>query len=359
MSPTEGEASRQAAAALLAAKDDLAGKLVALEFARHPELEQRYGPPARAKSLQDAGYHLSYLAQAVAVATPSLFVDYVGWARVVLAQRGVLASDLEFHLGCLAEVLEAHLAPADRDVVLPVLREALAALPGLPDEVPSFIEPEAPQAPLAHQYLQALLRGERRAAALLVQEAADRGVPVADLYLHVFQRTQHEIGRLWQTNRISVAQEHFCTAATQLIMSQLYPRIFTTERTGGTLVATCVSGDLHELGIRMVADFFEMAGWDTYYLGANTPTASVVRTVAERGASVLAISATIAFHVQSVEELVRAVRADPACAGTVILVGGYPFNLNPGLWRAVGADGHARGADAAVSVAQRLTGRGP
>jgi methanogenic corrinoid protein MtbC1 len=27
--------------------------------------------------------------------------------------------------------------------------------------------------------------------------------------------------------------------------------------------------------MRMVADFMEMEGWDTYYLGANTPTESV------------------------------------------------------------------------------------
>ena len=63
-----------------------------------------------------------------------------------------------------------------------------------------------------------------------------------------------------------MAQEHYCTAATQLIMSQLYPYIFTTGKNGRVLVGTCVSGDLHEIGVRMVSDFFEMEGWDTFYL---------------------------------------------------------------------------------------------
>ena len=90
--------------------------------------------------------------------------------------------------------------------------------------------------------LRLLLRGNRQAASQLILTAVARGVTVKDIYLHVFQRTQYEIGRLWQINRISVAQEHFCTAATQLIMSQLYPHIFRTERVGRRLVATCVGG---------------------------------------------------------------------------------------------------------------------
>ena len=106
-----------------------------------------------------------------------------------------------------------------------------------------------------------------------------------DVYLHVFQRSQYEIGRLWQSNQISVAQEHLCTAATQLIMSQLYPFIFGTERRNRRVVAACVGGDLHEIGIRMVADFFEMDGWDTFYLGANVPITDIVQTVIDRRAA--------------------------------------------------------------------------
>ena len=74
----------------------------------------------------------------------------------------------------------------------------------------------------------------------------DAGADVRDIYLWVFQRCLHEVGRLWQTNRISVAQEHFCTASTQMVMSLLYPKVFSSERKGLRMVAACVGGDLHE-----------------------------------------------------------------------------------------------------------------
>jgi methanogenic corrinoid protein MtbC1 len=169
--------------------------------------------------------------------------------------------------------------------------------------------------------------------------------------MHVFQPTQREVGRLWQINRVSVAQEHYCTAATQLIMSQLYPHIFGAPRIDRRLVATCVGGELHEIGIRMVADFFEMEGWDTYYLGANTPLEGVVETVVERQADTLGISATMTFHVREVIALIEGVRACEMGGRTKILVGGYPFNLSRDLWRQVGADGCALNAQEAVDVA--------
>ncbi|MBV5323506.1 B12-binding domain-containing protein, partial [bacterium] len=264
--------SRQVGSAILERRDEIAATLVALEFAAHPELEQRYGSIARAKSLQDTGYHLSYLAEAANNDDPVLFVDYIAWAKVMLTRRGVLSKDLAFHLKCMRDALAEHL-PSHLALYAQHLIDN--ALQGMPT---------------------ALLHGERHIASKLILDAVERGVAVKDIYLNVFQRTQHELGQLWQSNKISVAQEHYCTAVTQLIMSQLYPYIFSGEKTAGTLVATCVADDLHEIGIRMVADFFEMSSWNTYYLGANTPDASVIQALIERKADVLGISATITYH---------------------------------------------------------------
>ncbi len=344
----------QASEAILEQRTEIAVGFVAREFARHPELEQRYGKIGREKSLEDAGYHLSFLAQALALSNHGFFLDYIAWAKVVLSQRKVLASDLAFHLECLADLLREQLPGEPGAVAAQFVNAAVQAIPSMPDDLPTYLHEGAPLSPLAHQYFEALRRGDRRLASQLVLDAVAAGKLVKDIYLQVFQPAQYEIGRLWQTNRISVAQEHYYTAATQLIMSQLYPQIFASEKNGRTLIATCVTGDLHEIGVRMVADFFEMDGWDTYYLGANTPNASVVATIVERQADVVAISATISYHVEAVRELISSVRQHPVGSQVRILVGGYPFNCDPGLWRSVGADGTASDAQQAIVLADRL-----
>lgn len=354
MSDETQSTEKHAGRAVSAARAALAEAVTARHYELNPRLERRHGPAGREECLRDANYHLSYLAEAVCSSSPPLFADYVAWAKVMLESRGVPASDLARNLEVIRDVLRERLPAELGEAAARYVDEGIARLPQVPSDLPSHFEGGGPHEALARAYIEALLGGRRREASRVVLEAVGRGVGVRDIYLHVFQRSQREIGRLWQLNLLSVAQEHYCTAATQLVMSQLYPLVFSPERSGHALVAACVAGDLHEIGLRMVADFFEMEGWDTFYVGANAPAGSVLQTVAERGADMLAVSATMTPHVREVRELVSAVRASGECRGVKIIAGGYPFNVAPDLWRDVGADATAPDAHAAVSAAAHL-----
>jgi methanogenic corrinoid protein MtbC1 len=183
-------------------------------------------------------------------------------------------------------------------------------------------------------------------------------VSIKEIYTHVFERCQYEIGRLWQLNDVSVAQEHYCTASTQLIMSQLYPYIFRADRTfRGTIVAACVTGELHEIGARMLCDLLELEGWNTVYLGANVPTAGIVDVLRDNNSNILAVSASMTFHIPAVREVIAAVRlASPA---TKILVGGYAFKIAPRLWSDIGADYWSKDASGAISLISGLDDKAP
>lgn len=332
----------------------LALAIVSRHYGLQPAEWQAYGNTGRQKSLRDASYHLDYLSEAIANDAPALFADYVAWVKALFIGLNLPADTLQKTLDCTRLVAGEQLPPDQAALVEEYVAIGLTRLHDAPAAPPLFVTDNLPLGGLAKDYLDALLCGDRQSASQLILTAVARGVTVKDVYLHVFQRTQYEIGRLWQINRISVAQEHFCTAATQLIMSQLYPHIFRTERVGRRLVATCVGGELHEIGVRMVADFFEMAGWDTYYLGANMPAASVIQALAERRAQVLGISATITFHIGEVADMIAKVRASEVGQHVKILVGGYPFNVSQELWRSVNADGFGTDAQQAIAVANEL-----
>jgi methanogenic corrinoid protein MtbC1 len=217
-----------------------------------------------------------------------------------------------------------------------------------------FKEESEPFFELAKNYMDALLNVQRDAASRMILKAVDEGTGIKDIYIHVFESSQHEIGRLWQTNKITVAQEHFCTAATQMIMSQLYPYIFRTDKIGLRLVAACAAGEMHEIGVRMVADIFEMEGWDTYYLGANTPNESMIQTIIDLKPDIIAISASIHYNIVAVMDLIKLIRNTPDISNIKIMVGGRPFLLAPELWRKVGADGCPTNAIRALSLADEL-----
>ncbi|MDD4730915.1 MAG: cobalamin-dependent protein [Desulfovibrio sp.] len=210
---------------------------------------------------------------------------------------------------------------------------------------------------LAKEYFQLLMAGDRKRASEIVLKAVSDGTDIRDIYLQVFQPVQYEVGRLWQANEISVATEHYCTAATQLIMSQLFPHIAGTPKHGRSMVGCCVGGELHELGMRMVCDFFELQGWHTYFLGANTPDRDVVRMVQERRANLLGVSVALTSNVHLVRRLTSRVRQTPGLERLPIMVGGLPFLINPGLVARVGGNASARDARDAVTRAEQLLER--
>ncbi len=175
---------------------------------------------------------------------------------------------------------------------------------------------------LAASYLELLLQGDRLKATHIIMESVDRGMSVRDVYLSVFQPVQREIGLLWQAGLVSVALEHFCTAATQAAMSQLFPHILASRAStnGLNMVGCCVGQELHELGMRMVCDFFEMDGWETHYLGASRPIEQVVAALELRAAHLLRLSVTMPQNLGNAKEMIQAVTSQ--FPGVKVLVGG-------------------------------------
>jgi methanogenic corrinoid protein MtbC1 len=327
-------------------QEDLAREIVRRHRIRTPALEQLYGKQGMARCLEDARYHLRYLSEAVGAGEPALFVHYATWAKTMLSARNIPVEDLVANLEVMLDVLGKELPAPMQKPAVDYVKSAIRGL-ALANHNPSFLDPGQPLAELANQYLSALLRYDRHSASALILAAVENKVGIRDIYCQVFEPCQYEIGRLWQANVVSIAQEHYCTASTQLIMSQLYPLIFRTDRTSrGTIVAACVSGELHEIGARMLCDLLEMEGWNTIYLGANVPSGGIVDVLRENHSNILAVSASMTFHIPAVREVIAVVRL--ASPPTRILVGGYAFKIAPNLWRDVGADYWTKDASDAI-----------
>jgi methanogenic corrinoid protein MtbC1 len=308
----------------------------------------------RKVSIRDASYHLGYLAEAILAADVSLFTGYVGWIKELFAglhfPDGAMIKTLECTGHVLGQVLPKKMAVMVDEYIAAGLEQMNRPAP----VTGSFISERDPLADLVRQYMNTLLQGDRNEAIGLIADAVEKGIDVKDIFLWVFQPSQYEIGRLWQQNKISVAREHYCSIVTQMIMSQLYPHIFNANRNGRRLVAACVEGELHQIGIHMVANFFEMEGWDTYCLGANTPAKAIVQAIEDQEADILGVSLTMNFHRSTLEDLVNRVRRSEIGKKIKILVGGYAFQKVPDLWKRLEVDGWAADAREAVKEANRL-----
>ena len=332
-------------------RQELATRVTEKHLERHPVFFERFGAAGRTRCLEDANFHLQYLSHAIRLSTPALFTSYTQWAREMLESRHIAWRDLQRNLERLREEVALELSADEATIVRDYIDAALSAEPV---KTASFLGATSRE-PLARTYLTALLRTQRRAAAEIINAAVRDGLSIRDLYLDVLQPAQREVGRLWQNNEISVAQEHYCTASTQWLMAQFYPQILATPRNGRTVVVACVGDELHEIGARMVADFFEMDGWDSVYVGANTPTKALVDLVCSERPNLVALGITMTYHLRTAATVIESLRSDSRCTAVKVIAGGYVFRHHHDLWRSLGVDGFADDAAQAVALGNELT----
>lgn len=293
--------------------------------------------------------------------TGGLLDDYICWRAELDARHnetpGLLPDELQMFLDVVGDI---------EDEEWPQAAEFRQIIQNAADQVgngdfgkcTSFIDAASPCGSLAAEYLDLLLAGKRRAASSLVLHACTNGTGIADIYMHVFQPVLWEVGRRWQLNELSVGQEHYCTAATQTIMTQLYPVAFDAPRNGHSIVSVSPGENLHEVGIRMVNDLCELDGWDTHFLGSNLPLDEVVKTLRDRKPEILAISATMNQQISDVRSLAESVRSEDLLPELKVVVGGRCFSHCPDLWREIGADATAATATEAVQLLRTIVGGG-
>ena len=177
---------------------------------------------------------------------------------------------------------------------------------------------------LQKAYLKEILEGNRKTSLEIIMDAFHSGYSIPGIYMDIFQEALYEIGRLWETNLITVADEHMGTAITQYVMSNLYQNLEISEATRGKLVLTGVQGELHQVGANMIADVLEADGWEVMFLGTNVPLEGVIQSIRQHGADLFGISSTMLFNIPKVIELVQAVHYEFGNSVRIML-GGSAF----------------------------------
>lgn len=172
-------------------------------------------------------------------------------------------------------------------------------------------------------FLPLLLKGSRKEASLFARNYLKQYPSVQHLYEDVLRDALYDIGVLWERNEITVAEEHMATSIVEAVMNELYPQFEIPESHSLRVVLSTVENETHQVGIKMVADVFEMNGWEPLLCAANTPATELVAYVDKVRPDLLGLSASIYFHMptmQSTLELVRARFPD-----LPLLLGGQAF----------------------------------
>jgi methanogenic corrinoid protein MtbC1 len=164
-------------------------------------------------------------------------------------------------------------------------------------------------AALAESFLRQALGGDLAAAYQTVIAADDVGVPLPRLFGEVLQPALTELGRRWERSELLVAQEKEVSELARDLIADLSLRHARSSPDGPALVAACVEGERHELGLRMVCGLFRAEGWAAHYLGADVAPRFLLEAVQLHRPAVILLSAKLAKNLPAIKDAVDGLTA--------------------------------------------------
>jgi len=182
----------------------------------------------------------------------------------------------------------------------------------------------------------ALKEHDKATAVRTAVEAVSSGaIGVPELYRDVLVPLLHATGDAWRAGDTKVWEEHLASQAVRSIVELVYPAVLKAKAevspAGRSVLLACPPEEAHDLGLRLVADRFDMAGWTTYFLGGDTPFDEIVDAADTLGVDAVVLSSSTHFHLVALRRHVDRLRAE--LPGLDVWVGGPAFAVARDGWR--------------------------
>jgi methanogenic corrinoid protein MtbC1 len=313
-----------------------------------------FGPRGREACHEDLGFHLDFLRPVLEFGLLQPMVDYLRWLASVLATRHVPVEHLPRSLDWLAEFFATHMEEPDAAIVVQALHDTRTLFFQPDDAAPAIYRMMPAAWPESAAFESALLAGNRRDAGALLDRCLEQGHGLVTAELHMIQPALYSIGRRWQNNELSVAQEHLATAIAQSVMSVGLSQAAIPISHGSRVLLACVEGNNHSVGLQMVSDAFLLAGWEVQCLGANVPTSALIRHLGEFKPNLVALSVSFAQQLRIVKDIMSRLTQSLGDARPPVIIGGLAINQFNPLACELGADAWSPDAYAAMASASKF-----
>lgn len=152
--------------------------------------------------------------------------------------------------------------------------------------------------------------------------------PVEQVFHQLIRPTMVEIGEMWHRQEIPVAVEHF---ASHFFQEQLLSLLNATPEPyrNGTILASCLPGEHHQLGVVMIVVLLRMRGWNVIYLGADLSLERLEEVLISLKPKLLLFSSTMPDTAISANKIHDIIQKIPEPLPSVVLGGEGFRNFKP------------------------------
>ena len=173
------------------------------------------------------------------------------------------------------------------------------------------------------EFLEDLMQKRFSEAYERIRDISHDGIGLIDLYEHVFEPTMKEVGNLWESGKISIADEHIISDLIDRALISISDNRYKDSAPSRNLTAAFMlpGAEVHQLPLKMTAAIFKGAGWKVNYIGKSIPLFSLHHYLEKNSIDVLVLSITLKEHLNSCESLIQLIKGMQLVNPPRILIG--------------------------------------
>jgi corrinoid protein of di/trimethylamine methyltransferase len=202
---------------------------------------------------------------------------------------------------------------------------------------------------------QSIVDGAPETASRLAECALVEGLAPLEAVNSGFVPGMHDVGEQFAKGKMYLPDMMASAEAMRAAMAVLEPelkRLGTERPMAGVVVLGTTKGDIHEIGKILVGTLLTAHGFRVHDLGVDVPGDQFAAKAREFGADIVGVSALLTTTMKNQKTVIEALENAGLRANVKVMVGGAPVTRQ---WaEQIGADGYAKDAMSAVSLARQL-----
>lgn len=181
---------------------------------------------------------------------------------------------------------------------------------------------------------------------------------VKTLYTQVLTPALNQMQCKLDDKNMCIWKEHVRTAIVRTIVECCYPYVIKEREKLGliqnkTATILCPPEEYHDLGARMVSDFFTLCGWNAVFVGSNTPYEDFYNAAAAIRPDIIAISITNYYTIVAARKIIAELKL--LLGDSVrIIVGGFAVRESSGNYETLDADYRAETFDDVLQITSEV-----
>ncbi|MBV1757874.1 MAG: cobalamin-dependent protein [Dethiosulfatibacter sp.] len=164
---------------------------------------------------------------------------------------------------------------------------------------------------------------------------------IPELYEQILGPALYAVDECIDDDNDCIWREHVKTAIVRTIIESIYPYVIEAKRNitplNQKVVLVCPEKEYHEIGLRMMSDFFDLNGYESIFIGSNTPRDQVCVAISQNNPKYVAIGVTDFYLMFEAKKLISRIRTKHEDKIKIIL-GGTAFLNNPSAVSEIGGD---------------------